>query len=104
MAAADCPLPAVVAAAAIVLPCRARSVDPTLTITGETIIHDHTGRPVAADVYVNRALLHQRVLSFTITVPLTVTAPGYQPWSLVFRAGGNESKTVTGPIRLQPIE
>lgn len=55
--------------------------------TGHPTIDNRTGQPVPANIYANGALLYQHVISFQVIVPLTaateltVTAPGYQPWS-----------------------
>ena len=79
---------------------------PRLTLIAETIVDAETGQALAADVYLNGALLYQGVSQFQVTVPLDgsveirVTAPGYHPWGLRPRGGGTD-KRLAGPIRLQ---
>ena len=96
---------------------------PAIEIVG-TITDAQTGRPVVADVHAANVYLDDVTefrLVFPATCPedppervegpcrrgdeaiqITVTAPGYQEWSVGIKPHIAHSKVLTTPIRLQP--
>jgi len=80
---------------------------PTIEIVG-TITDAQTGRPVVADVQAANVHLND-VTEFRLIFPageeeitLTVTAPGYQEWSIGIKPHISHSKVFATPIKLQP--
>jgi len=80
---------------------------PALEIVG-TITDAQTGRPVVADVHAANVFLDD-VTEFRLVFPaseeeitLTVTAPGYQEWSVDIKPHIKRSKKIDAPIKLQP--
>lgn len=79
---------------------------PALEIVG-TITDAQTGRPVVADVQAANVFLND-VTEFRLVFPaseeeitLTVTAPGYQEWSIGIKPHIAHSKVFTTPIELK---
>jgi len=80
---------------------------PALEIVG-TITDAQTGRPVVADVQTANVFLND-VTEFRLIFPagdeeitLTVTAPGYQEWSIGIKPHISHSKVFATPIKLKP--
>jgi len=79
---------------------------PAIEIVG-TITDAQTGRPVVADVHAANVFLND-VTEFRLVFPagdeaitLTVTAPGYQEWSIGIKPHIKRSKKIDAPIKLK---
>ena len=90
-------------------PIPTRVPDVTLTFSGP-IVGSETGEAVVADVHVDGKLVQQAVTEVDLVIllhvdrrtELRVEAPGYEPWALLIRGGG-ENQRMEGPILLVPI-
>ncbi|RMF36477.1 MAG: hypothetical protein D6759_03590 [Chloroflexi bacterium] len=105
------PIPKVIpAGSSIKLPApkddRPTEAAPAIEIVG-TITDAQTGWPVVADVQAANVFLDD-VTGFRLIfpageeeIPLTVTAPGYQAWSIRIRPHIAHSKVLVTPVRLR---